>query len=252
MWKPILLVGAGVGAFLLYKKMSEDKDSTLPPGTPDPPEPPPGVINLSWNAAKSFAAGAPDDAELVWVHCVAVSAEHPDRNYGSVQTFTSDAAANTYIDTMTRFFDDNHRWWTCTSDGVGEGTVELWAIGFSTHSPRLPEEFARRTWSCERGKLVSTKSSLAPTPPAPVGALDKPSYVVMYGIESDTEASRSFVFSTEAEAKVYYGLLKAFFSMPLVRKAYTYPDGSVFLARYGTPPATEEHVAWDQDGELRV
>jgi len=250
MWVPVLLAGAAIAGILIAKKMSEGGSVQLqdapPPGTPDVPRPPPGVINISASQPETFmAAGADVPAELVWVRFVAMSLAHPDRTYVGLKSFPSLELATKYYEAMGMFFEQYHSWWTCPGGTV---EIDLWGFG---NGDTIPRSFDRHTFSCADLEVAQGASveQRPPDPPTAVGlAPTIPLYIVMMTISGSVNTGEQFTFRSDAEAETYYRLLKAFFDQSVIRQAYTFPVGSIVLLKYGTKPSVSRAAVYSEGG----
>jgi hypothetical protein len=249
MWVPLLLVGAAIaGGIIIASKMSKESESGPkagpPPGTPEVPPPPPGVINISTSDVFTLTGDA-SIRELVWIKVFAMNPEHPDRTYTDLKSFPSVALAREYYDGMLAFFDQYNTWWSCP-DGIV--WLEMWGFGLEE---AMPHTFDYDSFKCgEEMRVLSLggSSSAPPAPPFAVGEVQtKPLYLVTLAVSS-TGIQESFTFASDAEAEIYYRLLKAFFDQSVMRQAYTSPVGSIVLLKYGTQPSISRAAIYDNNG----
>ncbi len=246
MWVPLLIAGAAIAGVIVAKHMidSSVEEELLPPGTDPPPDPPPGVINISTSEAKSFYN--PGGTDLVWVHVWALRPGASSDSYGGVRAFTSTQDAAVYFDSLTRFFDKNHEFWTCAGGVVW---IEMWGFSEEYGTRMLPGPINSERWDTCRG--VPSKMARAPSIPDTVGsATSKPVHIVSYEVSGTYSLSDSFMFSTDSEAELYYRLLRAYFAQPIIHKAYTDPKGTIVLGKYGTPPSQARFSVWEDGLEL--
>jgi hypothetical protein len=257
MWLPLLLAGATIGAILIAKKIADDSaPEAAPPGMEPPPGPPPGVINMSadlGSASAFWEAGTEPPDELVWVTAFAfepgsIPTSTGDKvgegSYSSMKAFKSTEEAAAYYDSLLRFFDANHSWWTCRG-----GVVWIHMYGFSSVYGTLmaPRTLERQAWTTCVSQVIPV-SGQSP-PPADALADRKPVHIVEYVVTGTYDLGDTFLFRTDAEAEVYYRLLHAFFSQPIIHQAYTTPKGTIMVAKTGTPPAATRAAIWE-DGVL--
>jgi hypothetical protein len=238
MWNLLLLGLAGVGAYAIYKHLSdEEQKGDKPKDAPPPPEPPSDVINVSASSAKSFYGQQTD--ELVWVTAVAKNFQRPADDLTILQHFPSQQAAMEFADKLAQFFRQSASKWTCPA---GSGFAYLWAGGFVPGKPPMAT-LAMDTWSeCEQTP-VDAGGSLPPTTKP-----EKPVFIVNYDIRSGLEDSRTFVFGSNADAEAFYAQLNGFFTDPAIRSAYTWPAGTVSIMKYGTKPAQSRYTLVDESG----
>lgn len=249
MWVPLLVVGAAIAGVIIASKMSKSEGSKegppgTPPGTPEVPPPPPGVINISTSDVYTLTGDA-TIRELVWVKVFAMNPQHPDRTYTELKSFPSVALAQDFYDGMLAFFDKYNGWWTCP-DGIL--WMETWGFGSEDAIPRV---FDYDSFKCGvQTKVYSfgNTSGAPPAPPLAVGEVQtKPLYMVTLAV-SAANIQESFTFGSDAEAELYYRILKAFFDQPVMRQAYTTPVGSIVLLKYGTAPAVSRAAIYNENG----
>lgn len=245
MWLPVLLLaGAGVSIYLAKRYADENAPSEPSTHEPEeleqPPSPPPGVINMSLSEAQDFYGDVPGN-ELIFVWFIAVSVSDSARLLADGKRFSTKKDAETYFSALVKFFTKTNGYWTCP-----KGLVSIQMGGYSAADD--PVLFKSTQWStCDPNTLGA--SAATTYPPAQYSLAAKPVYVVSFDISGATQMSQSFFVRTDAEAEMYYRLLRAYFEQPAIYKAYTFPMGTIFLTKYGTPPSQSRHSLWNQDGE---
>lgn len=246
MWRLLILAGAGIGAYALYRHMSDqdsgEKGEAEQPETPETPPLPPDVINLSAETANSFY-GNPAGSDIVWVTALAMNRQRPEQTVAVVQSFTSLQAARAYQQTLREFFDKHGAVWTCPD---GTGLVEVKIFGFVGNDPEMQTLQHQRWGSCPLGQVQMSGG----VPPIPTGGASKPVYIVGYQIRSGIQDSQTFMFGSNEEAERWYETLQEFFTQPAIRSAYTWPTGHVTVQKYGTPPAAARFTMVDENGVI--
>lgn len=241
----LLILGAAVagGIYLATRYSGGESEPDVPPGTPEPPEPPPGVINLSTasSSADFSLSGQPDSDDVIWVTSVAIKPGEPDKTFSDLRRFSNLADARFYFDAISSYFEKYHSWWTCPNGFAWANMQGFVGGGYI-------QVFDETHWYCESG-MAQAPSSSPPAPPSAANDMDTiPLYVVSITMTGASDYQETFVVSSDAQAEVYYRMLKAFFDQPAIRKAYTTPVGTIVLLKYGARGAQSRSIVYDQNG----
>lgn len=243
--KLLALGAAGAGVYFAYKMLSEQDDGAKgeapPPGTPEVPEMPPGVIQLSGSDFRSMY-GEWGGSDLFVVAAVAQNMNRPGITLPIFAKFGDEHSAMVYADQLVEYFDRNSEHWTCPK---GTGSVSVDVVKWSDSGWKTLYSGIWANCSPQGYGFSGSEQ-----PPVSGGQLDKPIYIVSYQIRSGFQDSKAYMFKSDKEAEAWYETLQAFLLQDPIRMAYTWPQGTVTVEKYGTPPAAARFTMVDNSGVI--